>query len=410
MLCHHSSPVFSTSGLALVRQIRTVLVTISLMHVTFAFSQATETAVTASSSPRADSESGTARLNFNPTEKPTVDWLPAPVDVPDASARGEEEMKPYTERLAGSGVTFRMVPIAGGRFTMGSPVAEEGRKEDEGPQIEVEVEPFWMGQFEVTWSEFELWAGDAGFASEEDQGTGKTAPTNILADAITRPTKPFQDLSFGMGKEECPAICMTQLAARCYCKWLSAKTGRYYRLPTEAEWEYACRAGTAGAYSFGVASEEPDDHAWYFFNGDDRYHKVGTRKPNPWGLYDMHGNVSEWVLDHYSPDAYRLVAAGKATFPLVLSDKDAPHVVRGGSWDSDPEQLRSAARDYSRPEWKEHDPRNPKSIWYNTEITCPGFRVVRPLNVPTIEESNRYEPSWEKILEYSHRQTADYGK
>ncbi len=353
------------------------------------------------------------RLSFNPTEQPTVEWLPAANEVPDASAASGAAMKPYVEQLPGSQVSFRMLPIPAGLLLMKSPDTETGRKANEGPQREVEVEPFWMGQFEVTWSEFELWATHSGALTQSASETAARQRSEMLADAITRPTKPFADLTFGMGRADCPAICMTQLAARCYCKWLSAKTGRYYRLPTEAEWEYACRAGTTGGFSFGRATDEPGDFAWYFDNGSDHYHKVGTRQPNPWGLYDMHGNVSEWVLDRYAADAYSHMPSAKSWQPFVGTDQGstdagASYVVRGGSWDSDPAQLRSAARDYSRPEWKNDDPRNPKSIWYNTEMTCPGFRVVRPLRIPTAEQSVHYEPDWKEILDYSQRQTADH--
>lgn len=117
-------------------------------------------------------------LSFNPTEKPIVDWLPEPIEVPHASAATEGEMNSYTEQLAGSHVSFKMLPIPGGRFLMGSPETEAGRKPDEGPQCEVEVAPFWMGQYEVTWSEFELWAS-----------------TRVCWPTVTRKTRHGQDRS-----------------------------------------------------------------------------------------------------------------------------------------------------------------------------------------------------------------------
>lgn len=292
----------------------------------------------------------------------------------------EAEMEPYTEGISGSQATFEMVPIPSGTFLMGSPVDEEGRRSDEGPQVEIRIPPFWMGKHEVTWNEFELFM----YPAEEKKLReifGGVPEMDPFTDTLARPTQPYVEMSFGMGKDGYPAISMTQYAASKYCQWLSAKTGHFYRLPTEAEWEYACRAGTTSAYSFGDDLSLIDEYAWYTDNSDWKYQKIGLKKPNPWGLYDMHGNVSEWCLDQYHEDAYINFEKG-ALNPWNHADQLYPRVVRGGSWDDDPETLRSAHRIASDSSWKTQDPQLPKSIWYHTDAQFLGFRVVRPLEVP----------------------------
>jgi formylglycine-generating enzyme required for sulfatase activity len=317
------------------------------------------------------------------------------LEVPNATAAAPDAMKPYTDRIAGSKVAFEMLPIAGGKFLMGSPANEAKRKDDEGPQHEVAVSPFWMGKCEVTWDEYEIFMFSLDIARRKAIGE---APSQFdeLADTVTRPTKPYTDMTFGMGKQGFPAICMTQLAAKKYCQWLSAKTGRYYRLPTEAEWEYACRAGTATAYSFGDDPAELNDHAWSYENADDHYHKVGQKKPNPWGLFDMHGNVSEWCCDQHFPDYYAQFAGQTAENPLAVPTTAEPCIVRGGSWDDDPDRLRSAARRGSHKDWKQQDPQLPQSIWYYTDAQFVGFRIVRPFVEPTAEEKEKYEVDLER--------------
>jgi formylglycine-generating enzyme required for sulfatase activity len=272
---------------------------------------------------------------------------------------------------------------------MGSPAGEAGRKEDEGPTHMVTIDPFWMEEHEVTWNQYEIWTFNLDI---QRRGVNNEKPTalDLAADAVTRPTKPYTDMSFGMGKDGFPAISMTQLAAKTFCKWLSAKTGRYYRLPTEAEWEYACRAGSKTAYSFGDDPKQLGDYAWYTENSGDAYHKVATKKPNAWGLYDMHGNVAEWTLDGYEPNAYAARAGAKAVKePLAISKKLYPQAVRGGSWDDEVDRLRSAARRGSNRDWKQQDPQIPQSIWYFTDAQFLGFRVVRPLVEPSAEEQKK---------------------
>jgi len=304
-------------------------------------------------------------------------------------------MKPYTDLIVNSTAKFEMVPIPAGTVLLGSPADEASRQDDEGPQINVKIDPFWMGKHEVTWNEYEIFMLCLDIKWRQHKAVEQT-PLEQRADAVSRPTRPYTDMTFGMGKEKYPAICMTQLSARMYCKWLSQKTGRYYRLPTEAEWEYACRAGTTTAYSFGDDPDQIDDYAWHLDNSDDAYHKIGQKKPNPWGLYDMHGNVAEWVLDQYDMQHYASLQASLKGRSSTVAESLAvpttlyPRIVRGGSWDDDIEALRSAARAGSSEEWKEQDPQFPQSIWYHTDALHVGFRVVRPLVRPTPEEEQKY--------------------
>jgi len=292
----------------------------------------------------------------------------------------EKEMKPYVETIPGSDLTFKLVPIPGGKFTMGSPKGEEKRSEDEGPERQVEIAPFWMGQYEVTWDEYDQFAFQLDIKRKKAQGVdlAKQPATEKASDAVTRPTPPYADETFGFGRKGQPVICVTHHSAIEYCRWLSAKTGKDYRLPTEAEWEYACRAGTKTAYSFGDDAEKLGDYAWYVENAE-KPQPIGKKKPNPWGLYDIHGNVSEWCLDHYAADTYSTMK-GPLKGPVVLpTAKEYPYVARGGNWDSDADRLRSAARLASNPEWSVQDPQRPQSIWWHTDATFVGFRVVRPL-------------------------------
>jgi formylglycine-generating enzyme required for sulfatase activity len=287
------------------------------------------------------------------------------------------DFKAYAETIPGSTVKFDMVPIPGGSFEMGSPAKEPGRAADEGPQHPVALRPFWMGKCEVTWDEYDLYWKQEPSAEQPPKKTAQDKE----ADAVSRPTPPYADETFGHGREGHPVLCITHHAAMEYCRWLSAKTGKTYRLPTEAEWEYACRGGTKTAYFFGDDPKQLSEYAWFAGNAEDLTHPVGTKKPNPWGLYDMYGNVAEWCLDHYRKDSYAKFPTDKPTLEPVLvptADRFA-HMARGGSWADEPPALRSAARRGSDKTWIQRDPQRPQSIWWLTDADFVGFRIVRPV-------------------------------
>ncbi len=294
----------------------------------------------------------------------------------------------YTDTIRGTKISFEMIAIPGGKFLMGSPQTEKGRRADEGPVHEVQVDSFWIGKLEITWDEYELFVYPE--LEKEQEKITSNVNNHSKIDAVTRPTAPFVDMSFGMGKNGYPAVNMTQYAALGYCKWLTSKTGHFYRLPTEAEWEYACRAGFKTAYSFGDNNDQLIEYAWHNKNSKEKYHKVGTKKPNEWGLHDMHGNVSEWTLDQYLPQYYSTFKGKTAINPWAVPTTLYPRSVRGGSWDDGPESLRSSARLGSSPKWKQRDPQIPKSNWWNTDASFVGFRIVRPLKQPTPEQIAKY--------------------
>ncbi len=304
----------------------------------------------------------------------------APQEPPGGTSAAS--MKAYSHVIPGTDIKFDMVPIPGGTFEMGAPSGEAKHGKDEEPQHAVQIEPFWMGAREVTWDEFEQFAFsyDLKKKKRESVDLAKQSDLEKHADAVTRPTPPYADSTFGHGRSGQPAICITHHAAMEYCRWLSEKTGMIYRLPTEAEWEYACRAGTKTAYFWGDELDDKSEFAWFVDNSE-KPMPVGKKKPSPWGLYDIHGNVAEWCLDHYDPAAYKkFAAATPSKQPVVLPDaKEYPYVARGGSWDDPAENLRSAARKASNPEWSVQDPQRPQSIWWHTDATFVGFRIIRPL-------------------------------
>ncbi len=295
----------------------------------------------------------------------------------------------YSAKIPQTGAAYHMVALKGGEFLMGSPDREEGRTEFEGPQKRVQIAPFWIGKYEVTWDEYEPFMITRIERFKNGARKDYDPAHHTIIDAVSGPTAPYADMSFGMGRLGYPAICMTQHAANKFCQWLSAQTGHFYRLPTEAEWEYACRAGTSTAYSFGDDPAELEHYAWFIDNSDEKSQKVGQKKPNPWGLYDMHGNVMEWTADQFVPDYFDRLKP-PATNPFVRPEALYPRSVRGGGWESDPEQLRSAFRLGSDVVWQQQDPQLPKSVWYLTDAPWLGFRIVRPVEVPSLEEMYLY--------------------
>ena len=302
------------------------------------------------------------------------------------------EFANFTETVPGSAASIRMIAIPGGEFMMGSPENEPFRDEDEGPQKKVKISPFFMGEYEVTWDQF--WA----FYSET-MSEGRTPPSKIYAnntrkdiDAVSGPTPPFGAPDQGWGMGDRPAITMTHYSAETFCQWLTLKTGKKYRLPTEAEWEYAARGGTSTPYFFEGNPKKFSNEGFmknifkadttgingftiYANNSSNRSQEPAKVKANPFGLKNMLGNVMEYCSDWYAEDAYKNIKDGELD-PKGPSEGEE-YVVRGGLYNSDAADLRSAARAHTEHDkWLKTDPQNPKSIWWYSDIKGIGFRVV----------------------------------
>ena len=284
----------------------------------------------------------------------------------------------YAQAMEGENFSIEMMAIKGGDFAMGVSESNTSRNNDEKPQHEVTVDDFWMGKHEITWQQYDAFVFGE-FGPEKFKDIKELNDLGI--DAVSGATPPYVDMSFNMGKGTSPAINMTQYAAIMYCKWLTSKTGTFYRLPTEAEWEYVCKKGK---------TDEADDFksiAWYSENTNDKYEKTGLKEANGLGIHDLLGNVSEWVMDQYDADFYK--SSPKAN-PWNKPTELYPRVVRGGSWKDTKDKLCCTSRGQSKQKWKTRDPQIPKSNWWHTNAPFVGFRVLRPEKQPSKEEIKTY--------------------
>ncbi|KAA3653967.1 MAG: hypothetical protein DWQ10_18085 [Calditrichaeota bacterium] len=296
----------------------------------------------------------------------------------------------FTEKIPGTTIEFTMVAIPGGEFTLGSPEDEPGRQTDEGPQRRVRIDSMWMGETEISWQEFDAYYRATSKAGRtEDQ----VAPDGKSVDAVSGPTPAYGDPSQGWGRGKRPAITMTYYAAEQYCRWLSEKTGKSYRLPTEAEWEYACRAGSDGSYFFPGSPDDFNQNNWlnklfgsdttinnyviYQNNSHGQTAESHQLKPNPFGLKNMLGNVKEFCSDWYASDTYAELTADAVTHNPQGPESGKEHVVRGGSYKSNASEVRVADRDKTNTiSWMRTDPQLPKSLWWYSDNAEVGFRVV----------------------------------
>lgn len=330
-------------------------------------------------------------------------------------------MVPYEETIPGTDVTFSMTPVPGGVVTLGPRAQGDGPDAEEfptSPVVRVRVPPFWIATHEVTWAEYQRYmqldrtfgeltqlqsmlmtrSGDVTPALDGAPHLNQAVRAEgDLVDGVTAPTALYDPTTtYESGEDpELPAVTMTVYAARQYTKWLSVLTERDYRLPSEAEWEHAARAGEEGDY-IGGAADGLSEYAWYMENGDLMSHVVGQKKPNAWGLYDVIGNAAEWVLD--APTDEPAGADGEPISwraAIAPPEKQYPRIAKGGYWDAPAEACRYASRMLSEDEyWKASDPNIPTSPWWYSDYPAGGvgMRIVRPLE-PMDDETKQL--AWE---------------
>jgi len=258
--------------------------------------------------------------------------LAAKKAAPRAKAPAKKPAAAKPARRAGASrpeansMGMKLVLLPAGSFTMGSPLTEKGRGTDEGQQRVTILTPFLISRTVVTKAEWK---------------------------AVMK-TEPWKGQRCVVDGDDAPAVYVDWHDAVAFCRKLTVQEraggwldkGEHYRLPTEAEWEYACRAGTKSAWSFGADPRKLSDYAWHYGNTSDRKeayaHRVGRKKPNPWGLCDMHGNVYEWCSDWYKST---LAGGENPQGPSTGTMK----VLRGGGWGYDPARCRSADRNKNDP-------------------------------------------------------------
>lgn len=319
-----------------------------------------------------------------------------------AAGAADKPLEPYTETLPGTDITFEMVPVPAGVVDV-SVAAADG----EPAYAAVKLPAFWVGKCEVTWAEYRQYmALDKAYAElqqlttmrEQTQAAATlrampqlagaigadrtTDAAHIEVDAVTAPT-PLYDPSTTYESGEgpaLPAVTMTPFAARQYTKWLSALTGRHYRLPSEAEWVHAALGGDELDYAAPI--DDLDARAWHTDNSDYTAQPVGQKAANGYGLHDTLGNAAEWVLDSHRTGGRPELAGKVVDWNRGVAwprDSDAPFA-KGGWYDGEQEEANLRSRMVAAEEdWKSSDPNLPMSPWWYADYpaTGVGFRVVR---------------------------------
>lgn len=234
-----------------------------------------------------------------------------------------------------------MVVVPSGRFWMGSPETEKGRWSDEGPRRQVSVKRFAIGRYELKRGEFARFVEATKYETDAERDNGCRG---LVKNRWDERVKEYDWRRTGFEQtDEHPVVCVSWNDANAYVAWLNSITGAAgaYRLLSSAEWEYAARAGTETSWHFGDDWTKLPEYAWYSLNAERRTHPVGEKKPNPLGLFDMYGNVWEWVAD----SAYRNYEGMPTDGSAWVAPEERRKTLRSSSWVEDAKDTRSSTLD-----------------------------------------------------------------
>jgi formylglycine-generating enzyme required for sulfatase activity len=316
-----------------------------------AFAAVLVAALIACAAPEERRESSATSSSSDSSPAPAA--APPRANAPEPAATSSKPIA-WSQKISGTTLAIDLVALPAGSIETDDPNAR-------GAKRALDLSAFSISKLEIPWEAYDAFV--FGLDKPSPDGSGASSASDAT-DAVTRPSHPYITMDRGYGHAGYPAISVSFHGAEEFCRWLTIKSGRKFRLPTESEWEYACRAGDRASVPFDGDLRALDAHAWYRANAQAKTHPCGAKEPNAWGLGDMLGNAGEWC-----------------------TSADGKGVVRGGSFRDEAEAVTFRARKPADPAWNKSDPQLPRGIWWLADGGFVGFRIVCEAAGDSVRES-----------------------